>query len=379
MLTMKYISSGNICRICKGKTFPIVNRIHDSRFGVPGEYSAVECQRCGTLSTVPIPTTRELSRLYKRYYNFGGSGKGRYERIREAFHRSVIYRIWLKIDGDIAFQGVRRSGQIARGPEGKTARVRVSREVPFGSKSFAQGSSPSLLEIGCNEGRNLEIYRRNGFSAEGQEINPVAVKTARARGFRVHAGALEKVKGRFDVVVLANVLEHAPDPSAMLRQVRRLLIKNGQVWITVPNNRSWLRFIFGRKWINWHVPFHLSHFGQRALVGLLSGKWSVVSGQSAMGVKKWSVVSGQSETDNRKLTTDNFIVTFVKTKTPALWVAQSIIAAIFARPGKPTRQLRNPILVAGLMIMIRFVLFPFLIAGNLLGRGDALVVRAMKV
>jgi len=68
-----------------------------------------------------------------------------------------------------------------------------------------------------------------------------------------------------------------------------------------------------------------------------------------------------------------------KQASPALWVAQSIIVRVFAKPGQPTRQLRNPLLVAFLIVLIRCILFPVLWLGNLLGRGDCLVVVAKKV
>lgn len=70
--------------------------------------------------------------------------------------------------------------------------------------------------------------------------------------------------------------------------------------------------------------------------------------------------------------------TNVKTKqtTPSLWVASSVIAAVCARQGKPTRQLRNAFLVFGLMLVARLVLFPLLFLGNRLGRGDCLVAVA---
>ena len=369
----------NRCGVCLGALRPLIDRLQDSRFGVSGEYSAGECRNCGAISTMPRPSERELSRLYSRFYNFGGSGKGKYERIREAIHKSVVYKIWLLIDGDIAFQSIHC----------------LTRPSPA-QRATSPGARERLIELGCNEGRNLEIYRRNGWKAEGQEINPVAVKTARARGFKVYAGALEKVKGQFDVVVLANVLEHSIEPRQMLSQVHRLLKKGGEVWISLPNNRSWLRSVFGRKWINWHVPFHVSHLGSRSLGELLSCQPAFPSGRrghrsgdgqpfdSSYNLVAQGVSVGKggdkylSGTDNRKLKTDNFKVVSIKTITPALWVAQSVIAAIFARAGKPTRQLRNPILVAGLMLVSRFIFFPFLIAGDLLGKGDALVVRAVK-
>ena len=65
-------------------------------------------------------------------------------------------------------------------------------------------------------------------------------------------------------------------------------------------------------------------------------------------------------------------------ETPALWVAHSIIASVFARSGQPTRQLRSAPLVALMILLIRGLCFPLLWLGNLGKRGDCLVVIARK-
>ena len=65
---------------------------------------------------------------------------------------------------------------------------------------------------------------------------------------------------RYDVVVLSNVLEHFLDPKAALADIARILRPGGELWISCPNARSWLRALCGRAWINWHVPFHIVHF-----------------------------------------------------------------------------------------------------------------------
>jgi hypothetical protein len=133
----------------------------------------------------------------------------------------------------------------------------------------------------------------------------------------------------------------------MLVHVARILNPGGQVWISCPNFDSWQRSFFGRYWINWHVPFHIVHFTRDTLVKMLQR-------------------SGFEIQEERQ-------------ESPSLWIAQSIIARLFAKPGLPTWQLRNPVLVGVLIILIRCVFFPLLWLENLLGHGDCLVVVAKKV
>jgi SAM-dependent methyltransferase len=254
--------------------------------------------------------------LYESYYNFGGERGTSYTRLREWFFSSWLYRAWIVLDGDISFHGCKGAGR--------------------------------LLDAGCNEGRGLRIYARNGFQVEGLELNPNAAAVAREAGFTVHSGDTTDfiVPAAYDVVVLSNVLEHARDPKKVLINLRENLKPGGQLLISCPNSRSWLRKAFGRSWINWHVPFHISHFS--------------------------------SETLHRLLTDAGFQVTRTRQITPALWVTQSCIAWLFAKEGTKNACLRNPFLTLGLMVSARFVLFPVLWLGNRIGRGDCLLVVATK-
>ncbi len=208
--------------------------------------------------------------------------------------------------------------------------------------------SGRLLDVGCNEGRGLQIYQQNGYSAEGLELNETAAAEARKAGFRIYTDPLEQFEPEklYDVVVLSNVIEHSLDPKDMLNHVNRILEPGGQVWISCPNVDSWQRKLFGRYWINWHVPFHIVHFSQKTLTNILK------------------------ET--------GFEIQEIRQDSPALWVAHSIIVRLFAQFGRPTKQLRNPFLVAVLLILIRIFFFPLLWLGNRLGRGDCLVVVAQK-
>jgi SAM-dependent methyltransferase len=202
------------------------------------------------------------------------------------------------------------------------------------------------LDVGCNEGRGLRIYSRNGYEVEGLELNEAAAEVAREGGFRVHTELLGcfQPAALFDVAVLSNVLEHSLHPVQMLRDVGRILRPGGQVWISCPNSRSSLRSLFGKYWINWHAPFHIVHFSAETLVRLLGD-------------------AGFTGVELRQIT-------------PSLWVASSIITRLFARRGRPTRQLRNPLLLFGLMLIVRLIFFPVLYLCNRMGRGDCLVMTA---
>lgn len=306
----------NKCLVCRAPLNQVMDKVFDTRFGIETPYVITKCKDCNLDQTSPLPNQNELNALYEKYYNFSGERNTRYTRLRAKFINSFLYRIWLAIDGDISFHQMKGSG--------------------------------ALLDVGCNEGRGLEFYQSHGFSAEGLELNSHAASVARSKGFVVHGTTLEgfTTDKKYDVVVLSNVLEHSLNPAEMLRAIYSLLNPNGQVWISCPNSKSWLRSVFGRDWINWHVPFHVVHFSLETLREVLK--------------------ASQFEIDE------------IRQETPALWVAHSIIAKLFSRPGRPTLQLRSAALVASLILLIRVLVFPFLWLGNLVGRGDCLVVVARR-
>jgi SAM-dependent methyltransferase len=315
-LSANYAREATSCLLCHGALEKSVGELIDTRFGIEGTYEVWRCLDCGLEQICPVPTPAELGRLYESYYNFGGERGTSYTLLREWFFTSCLYRMWIFLDGDISFHGRKGAGR--------------------------------LLDAGCNEGRGLRLYARNGFQVEGLELNPRAAALAREGGFTVRVGDTTDftAPGAYDVVVLSNVLEHAPDPKKVLINLRGNLKSGGQLWISCPNSRSWLRKAFGRSWINWHVPFHISHFS--------------------------------SETLQRLLTDAGFQNAEVRQITPALWVTQSCIARLFAREGRKNTRLRNPFLTLALMVFSRFVLFPALWLGNRIGRGDCLLVVASK-
>ncbi len=302
------------CVSCGGVVERRLEGVFDTRFGIPGWYDIGRCASCGLEQTSPRPSEVELRALYEAHYNFQTVRHARYVKLRARLLSSRLYGLWVWLDGDVAFNSLRGKGR--------------------------------LLDVGCNEGRGLEFFRRNGFDAAGIEFNRTAANIARDKGFAVYESLVEaNARGeRYDIVVMANVLEHARDPAPMLREVRSVLKEGGELHISCPNSSSWLRSVFGRYWINWHVPFHIVHFSKDTLAAVLKDA--------------------------------GFELVRVRNETPALWVAQSIVASLFARQGNATTKLRDPLWAAALCGASRLLLFPVWWLANRLHRGDCLVVVA---
>jgi SAM-dependent methyltransferase len=121
------------------------------------------------------------------------------------------------------------------------ANLRFLREA-----GLAPGSGP-LLEIGSGKGRMLDLLRRQGFAAQGVEVNATMIAESR-RLFgelpiqKVDGVTLPFADRSFDTVVSFDVFEHIPDSDAHLREVRRVLRPGGVYFFQTPN--KWTNVVF---------------------------------------------------------------------------------------------------------------------------------------
>ena len=87
----------------------------------------------------------------------------------------------------------------------------------------------STLEVGCGDGALLSELHGRGFGGRlsGVEITELAVEIARGRAeidqVELYDGVhLPAVDGAYDLGILSHVLEHVPDPAALLTEVSRV-------------------------------------------------------------------------------------------------------------------------------------------------------------
>jgi 2-polyprenyl-3-methyl-5-hydroxy-6-metoxy-1,4-benzoquinol methylase len=125
----------------------------------------------------------------------------------------------------------------------------------------ARPGAKTLLDIGAAAGLLVKLAREQGLDAQGVEpSHDLVAAAARLYGVELIQGTVphERLRGaRFDVVFLADVIEHVPDPVALLRDARELVAPGGVLLVVTPDVASLARRLLGKRW--WH--FRLAHVG----------------------------------------------------------------------------------------------------------------------
>jgi SAM-dependent methyltransferase len=233
------------CPVCDSPSEPGLSALHDDRYGYPGRFTIRRCSSCGHRFIDAVFTEPELRSLYSEYYPRGTLNLGEFQPYTEA-HGA---RAWLAGEQASAFRWV-------------PGHVRI-------------------LDIGCGFGETLAYHEARGCEAHGIDADENVLRVAERYGLNARAGLFHSKDydpESFDYVTADQVIEHVTSPREFLSGVAAVLRPGGIVVISTPNSGGLGAQLFGRRWINWHVPYHLQQFSRESL-RILAGRsgFSVVS------------------------------------------------------------------------------------------------------
>jgi SAM-dependent methyltransferase len=101
------------------------------------------------------------------------------------------------------------------------------------------------LDVGCGIG-NIALYLSQQCSiVVGVDISPKAIRLAKANAKNLKiinvkflTGSIRDIKGKFDLIVCSEVIEHIADDAAFVRDISARLNKHGYLVLSTPLNAS---------------------------------------------------------------------------------------------------------------------------------------------
>lgn len=131
-------------------------------------------------------------------------------------------------------------------------------------------TTEKVLEIGCGPAHFIQKLQENGIACTGLELNQKTVNEARAKGLDVRNEMIQdhstKLEGVYDVVCSFQVMEHIAAIKEVLSSSIKCLKKGGKLFISVPNNGSFLGLD------DWNIlnmpPHHMGLWNNKSLSSL---------------------------------------------------------------------------------------------------------------
>lgn len=104
-----------------------------------------------------------------------------------------------------------------------------------------------ILEIGGGSGNTLLYLKENKIAAEIHMVDIMDLVANKEAFDSIQIIDIEEeslqTDERFDIIILADVLEHLKDPMAVISQLKEFLKKGGAFLVSIPNIRHYSAFI----------------------------------------------------------------------------------------------------------------------------------------
>jgi SAM-dependent methyltransferase len=230
-----------ICPLCAGKA----NRTYEGLIGyIEGKiYDLYECENCEASFANPLKSD---DAVYNHIYS-------QPERI-PGYERYVRYSKLVK--------------QVSKPLDALSNAENTYWSIREALKKSFDGKDVTIAEIGSGLGYLTYSLNKAGYRARGIDISSEAVAKAKAAyGDYYEAGDIVKLsesyKGRFDCVVMTELIEHVEDPKAFIVSALNMLKEGGKLIITTPN-KSWTPK--GYVWGSDVPPIHLWWFSEKSII-----------------------------------------------------------------------------------------------------------------
>ena len=252
----------------------------DRLFGIEGEFGYRRCNSCGSYFQDPRVVKEDLPLCYPACYSPHHTAatsqesaasaplRRRFSGLRDRLRRAVVGAVRHESRARRALDAGRWVALFRR------ARERSFRDAVIDELLPRTPQEERALDVGCGNGGLLAALSSVGWRAEGVEPSAEAAEAARlSSGCRVRVGDIldvELPQDAYGLVVLHHVVEHLPEPNAVLTRLRASLRPGGRLVLVWPNPHSLGARRLGSSWAGWDVPRHLSVAPRSAIAAACS-------------------------------------------------------------------------------------------------------------
>jgi SAM-dependent methyltransferase len=191
------------------------------------DFSFLKCLRCGLQFVYPLPDKETLKNYYNNYPDS--------RRVKKSINEYL----------DIANLSF-------------IHQISVVSEI-----GGYLGDKKRFLDVGFGAGHYLSAARENGFATYGVELDRTSFEEVEKTAKNVYNCELDEApfdSDFFDIVKMAEILEHSPEPLNLLKSALRVIKKGGFLVVDVPNQSSFIA----------KIKIFLRHLGLRKDYGFIS-------------------------------------------------------------------------------------------------------------
>ena len=105
----------------------------------------------------------------------------------------------------------------------------------FCLKNLDKIKNKNILDIGCNDGSQLDVFKKNKFKTFGvdpaKNIYKISSKKHKIYCSFFDENIVKKIKQKFDLIIFQNSFAHNPNPLKLLRLIKNLMHNNSTLII----------------------------------------------------------------------------------------------------------------------------------------------------
>lgn len=227
------------CRLCAFESSNTI-QVREMMYGSDKSFDYLICDNCGSLSLIEIP--QNLASYYPEdYYSFMGSENGNFKK-------------WI-------------SNKKSANNLGKTSVIGFLVSLVIGKNSNLKAikicnpnkDTSKILDVGSGGGLFLDKLNEQGFKRI-MGIDPFLEGDVVSKDYEIRKMTIKDLvddKRTFNIIILSHVFEHLEEPINSLKDIYKLLDKDGMLILRTPISSSLAFEKFQNDWFQIDAPRHI--------------------------------------------------------------------------------------------------------------------------